>query len=76
MRVRIKMLTVLNTILIVITIPLIIMLSYACIHCIRNLTVNDKEPNTLTIVDENQNSLHRKSSDDTIIIRTNTTIEL
>lgn len=52
------------------------MLSYACIHRIWNLTVNDKEPNTLTIVDENQNSLHRKSSDDTIIIRTNTTIEL
>ena len=64
------------------------MLSYTCIHYIENLTVNDKEPNTLTTVvdenqnslhriDENQNSLHRISSDDTIIVvRTNPIIEL
>lgn len=70
--------TILNTILIVITIALFIMLSYTCIHYIENLTVNDKEPNTLTtVVDENQNSLHRISSDDTIIVvRTNPIIEL
>ena len=75
MCVRTKMSNILITILIVLAITLLTMLLYVCIHIVTS-TNTPTENDTLTTVDEAQNSLHRTSNEDSGIIRTNTTIEL
>ena len=53
------------------------MLLFVCTHIITSTNTNiPTENDTLTTVDEAQNSLHRTSNEDSGIIRTNTTIEL
>lgn len=77
MCVRTKMSNILITILIVLAIISLTMLLYVCIHTITSTNTNiPTENDTLTTVDEAQNSLHRTSNEDSGIIRTNTTIEL
>ena len=59
----------------ILTITLITMLLYVCIHNVTSTNI-PTENDTLTTVDEAQNSLHRTSNEDSGIISTNTTIEL
>ena len=53
------------------------MLLYVCMHIVTSTNTNTPTENdTIVTVDENQNSLHRTSNEDSGIIHTNTTIEL
>jgi len=53
------------------------MVLYVCIHIVTIANTNTPTENdTIITVDENQNSLHRTSNEDSGIISTNTTIEL